>query len=87
VPENGRREESVRVTFRLYGLGHLLGHASDVPLARTYPLGTTVDEALRDLGIQHEAEVSVLIAGRVVSAERRLESDDELVVIPPLVGG
>lgn len=66
-------DESVRVTFRLYGLGRHLGHEheSDTPLVRQYRAGTTVEEALHDLGIRHEAEVSV--HGRVVSAERRLE--------------
>jgi hypothetical protein len=79
--------ESVRVTFRLYGLGRQLGVPSGAPFSREYRHGTTVEEALHDLGVRHEAEVSVLVRGRAVSAERWLEPDDELVVIPPLVGG
>ena len=80
-------DERITVTLRLYGLGRELGHAGGTPVARSYPPGATVGEALRDLGIAHEAEVSVLIGGRVVSAERTLESGDELLVVPPLVGG
>ncbi len=80
-------DERLMVTFRLYGLGRQLGHAGTSPLARTYPVGTTVGDALRDLGLAHEAEVSVLIGGRVVSASKPLEPGDELVVVPPLVGG
>jgi len=80
-------DERITVTFRIYGLGRELGHAVDSPVARSFPPGATVGEALHDLGIGHEAEVSVLISGRVVSAERTLESGDELLVVPPLVGG
>jgi sulfur carrier protein ThiS len=75
------------VTFRLYGLGRHFAPAGESPIVRRYPPGATVGEALRDLGIAHEAEVSVMIDGRVVSAERLLEPGDELVVVPPLVGG
>ncbi len=80
-------DERIAVTIKLYGLGRQLGHASGLPIARTYPPGTTIGDALRDIGIAHEAEVSVLIGGRVVSAERPLEPGDELLVVPPLVGG
>lgn len=80
-------DESFTVTFRLHGLGRQLGHAGGSPFARAYPPGTTVGDALLDLGIAHEAEVSVLIGGRVVSAERLLEPGDDLLVVPPLVGG
>jgi sulfur carrier protein ThiS len=80
-------DERITVTFRLYGLGRGLGHSGGSALSRSYAPGATVGEALRDLGIVHEAEVSVLIDGRVVSAERSLEPGDELIVVPPLVGG
>ncbi len=80
-------DERIAVTIKLYGLTRRLGGASVSPLVRTYPRGATVGVALRDVGIAHEAEVSVLIGGRVVSAERPLEPGDELLVIPPLVGG
>jgi sulfur carrier protein ThiS len=79
-------DERITVTFRLYGLARKSGIGTS-SFARSYPPGTTVGEALRDLGIAHEAEVSVLIDGRVVSAERPLEPNDELLVVPPLVGG
>ncbi len=80
-------DERIAVRIKLYGLGRQLGQTNVSPIARTYSLGTTVGDTLRDIGIAHEAEVSVLIGGRVVSAERRLEPGDELLVIPPLVGG
>jgi sulfur carrier protein ThiS len=80
-------DERFTVTFRLYGLGRQLGLPRESALARRYRTGTTVGEALHDIGIAHEAEVSVMIGGRVVSAERELEPGDELVVVPPLVGG
>ena len=80
-------DERFAVTFRVYGLGRELGRTGASPLARTYSPGTTVGEALRDIGIAHEADVSVLIGGRVVSAAALLAPGDELLVVPPLVGG
>jgi sulfur carrier protein ThiS len=79
-------DQRFEVTLRVHGLGRQLG-IPEGPLTRRYPAGATVGDALRDLGIRHEAEVSVMIDGRVVSAARLLEPDDALVVIPPLVGG
>ena len=72
-------DERFSVTFRVYGLGRELRNVGGSPLVRAYPPGTTVGDALRDIGIAHEAEVSVLIGGRVVSAEALLEPGDELL--------
>ena len=63
------------------------GPARNETLVVELPSGTTIGQALGDLGIFHEAEVSLLVGGRIVEWSYLLRDGDEVAVVPPLVGG
>lgn len=73
--------ESINVRIRLVGVAGGGSHA------RELPANATVGDALRALGDYRDADVSVLIQGRVAEWSQPLGDGDDLLVIPPLAGG
>lgn len=73
--------ETIRINVRLVGVSGGGAHAGELPT------GSTVGDALRALGDHRDADVSVLIHGRIVEWSQVLRDGDELLVVPPLAGG
>jgi molybdopterin converting factor small subunit len=76
---------SVTVRFRFVGVSR---QQSRAPVAESdLAAGATVGVALASYGFNREAEVSVLVNGRAAEWDLPLVEGDEVVVVPPLVGG
>ena len=76
----------MRIIVKLYGdlKKHAPGDRTEFEL--TLDRGTTVGDVLRELSIPEDQHVS-LINGQRATRKSRFESDDTLVLFPPVYGG
>jgi molybdopterin converting factor small subunit len=79
---------TLTVTVRFYGP---IARRPDAPgktrERRDVLEGTTAGQLLTKLGVQHQAEVSIVVEGRVVGLDYLVRDGDELLVLPELAGG
>ncbi len=75
----------MKVKLRFVGVAKRQANQPDVEA--DLPGGATVGAAVAQYGFTQEAEVSVLVNGRAAEWSCPLCDGDELVVVPPLVGG
>ena len=75
----------MRVRLKFVGVARRQTQLQDVE--RDLAPGTTVGAAVAEFGFAHEAEVSVLVNGKAAEWGSPLADGDEVVVVPPLVGG
>jgi len=79
--------EAIQVSLKFFAVARRGATGGSEVLAHSVPAGSTVGQVLAVLGVRHEAEVSLLVRGRVVGWDYALQDGDEVVVIPPLAGG
>lgn len=79
--------EIATVSFKLFGVARG-GRASRwETVVRPIQAGATVGQILPSLGVERESQASILVGGRVVGWDFALQGGEEVIVIPPLVGG
>ena len=79
---------TLTVAVRFYGpITRASGSVGKTRERREVPDGTTAGQLLAELGVQHQAEVSIVVDGRVVGLDYVVRDGDELLVLPELAGG
>lgn len=81
------RVDTIKIRIRFAGMSRHLPGVDAGWREQTAPSDATVGSVLGGYGLQHEAEVSVLVNGLAVEWSHILQQGDEVVVVPPLVGG
>jgi sulfur carrier protein ThiS len=85
---HGEDPGTIIVRVRLFAaLRRFLPPGVDGPIERTLPVGATVADLLRAVGVPDDADATVAINGELAERTDILEDGAEVMVLSPMEGG